>query len=208
ASPGSAPLPRLARQHLTEKGKEHKKHKRHKKSRPLLVPLVFLPFLHRLDVEFFAECRKILGVEFQPATRFGAMTAGHLQRFFDDPFFAGIQLRHPITKFRELRRCTRERGRQILGTDVRRRSECDRTFDDVLQLPYIAWPIVGQEDLANLWSDSLNARVRTSADVSVFLDELRDEQRDVVAPVGKPWHLNANLVQAEIEVSSEPSFLN
>ena len=42
----------------------------------------------------------------------------------------------------------------------------------------------------------------------MFFDEFGDEQRNVVAPLGEPGHVDANLVQPEIQVLSEPSFLD
>ena len=54
----------------------------------------------------------------------------------------------------------------------------------------------------------MHTRVLARPDVSMFFDEFGDEQRNVVAPLGEPGHVDANLVQPEIQVLSEPSFLD
>ena len=54
----------------------------------------------------------------------------------------------------------------------------------------------------------MHARMRAGPDVSMFLDEFGYEQRNVVAALGKSRHVNANLVQAEVQVLSEPPFLD
>src|SRR3989442_2810697 len=56
-------------------------------------------------------------------------------------------------------------------------------------------------------TDSLHRRIRSGADVAIFLDEVGGKQRDVLPALRQPWHMDLNDVQAKEQVLAKPSFL-
>ena len=89
---------------------------------------------------------------------------------------------------------------QILGPYLIALGQGDRPLDDVFQLPYVSGEGIAHEDLKRL---GLNGRDFLSESQAIFLDEMSDEKRYVVAAFAQPWQGYGHHVEPVEKVLAE-----
>ena len=91
-------------------------------------------------------------------------------------------------------------GRQIAEADRARAGERDRALDDVFELAHVAGKIVAIERAQGVGRETEHVLAHLAREA---LDEALDQERDVVAPLAQRRQLEADDVEAVVQVLAE-----
>ena len=105
---------------------------------------------------------------------------------------------------RSARRRARDES-EVGRLDDRRLRDDEASLEDVPQLADVARPVVGHQERHRLGRDPLDLAVHLDAEV---LEEVVDEQRDVLPPLGEAGEPDRDDVQPVVEVLPEPPLLD
>src|SRR5262245_25293346 len=117
--------------------------------------------------------------------------------------------RNALGRYHELRHLEIRRPTDVIGNqfdpDARPGREHDGPLDHVFQLANVPWPIVLSEQVERIGRE---LEIRFSVLVTVLVQEMLHQQRNVVLSISKRWQLNRDDVQPVEQILAKLSFFH